>query len=167
MIIDLKNCVITIEDGTSPTPKSVEVKMKDGTLSWTETYNREYILEKGVLDTVRNGDQAPMDVSIDGMFEYFSSPVGSATPTPQEALKQTGEADDWVSADTGDSCAPYAVNIKVVHTPTCAATDSIETFLFPKFRIESLAGDFKDGSLKFSGKCNVQAPTSVRSTPTP
>lgn len=162
--IDLKNCTIKIKDGTTPTANEVIVKVGEGNLTWTETKNREYKLDGGKLDTTRNGDEAPMDVSLDLQFEYYKGITGTITPI--DALKKIGDASSWISSETTDSCAPYAVTIEVENDPGCGVANSVETFTFPFFRYESIGGDIKAGTLAVKGKCNATEPTVVRSSPT-
>ena len=42
-------------------------------------------------------------------------------------------------------------------------TNPIETITFPQFRAENIAFDTSAGTINVTGKCNVTAPTSVRS----
>ena len=60
--IDLKHCTIRISDGAGA---YIDVKIGEGNLSYTERRTIEYTLNRGLLDEVREGDQVPMDVSLD------------------------------------------------------------------------------------------------------
>ena len=53
--IDMKESVLKIKDGTT-TPNELTVLIGEGNLSWTERQERQYELDRGNLDTVRNGD---------------------------------------------------------------------------------------------------------------
>jgi hypothetical protein len=160
-VIDLKRCVVVLKDGTSPTAKSVTAKISGGTLTYNETRNREYVLDRGNLSTVREGDQVPMDVSFDFQWEFLKSDTGDP-PSIEDVLKKRGEASTWVSTDS-DSCADYCIDIEVTYTPNCAG-EKKEIYLFPDFRHESLNHDFMGGKVSCSGKCNATEPTITRIT---
>lgn len=160
MRIDLKYCTVTLKDG-STTPKTLVIKVGDGTLTFDEKRTRHYERDRGLLDTVRDGDQEPVDLKIDMVWEFLKAiATGTPPPQPYEALKKTGAAAAWVSSDS-DLCAPYAVDVEVVYTPPCTGTPT-ETYLFSDFRYESIAGDPKAGTLNVTGKANVTAPTVTR-----
>ena len=157
--IDLKYATVTIVDGTAVTPLELEIKIGEGNLTWTETRNIEYILDRGLLDEVREGDQAPVELSFDFNWSYLSGT--GIIPSPNEALTQTGIASTWVSSDT-DLCRPYAVDIVVLYIPTNCAASEQETITFADFRVESLAYDLREATIAASGKCNILRPTAVR-----
>lgn len=149
-VIDLKEATITIEDGASA---SVEAILGDGNVTFTETVNREYRLNRGVLNTVKDGDEEPMSVSFELEWEYL------AGATPYAIVKNL--ADAYTSSDTVDPCAPYACNIVIAYDPDCATGDA-ETITFPDFRYENINGDLSGSQLSVDGRCNVTEPTSVR-----
>jgi hypothetical protein len=160
MRIDLKDCKVYIEGGGES--ESLEIKVGDGTVDYTEAQEREYLLDRGELDVVRDGDDTPLEVSLSFTWEYLRSLSGEDI-TPEEALKQTGHASDWSSTDD-DTCQPYCVDIVVIHEPPCTDnTAHLETYTFPMFRWESMPHSFNDASVSVSGKCNVKAPTIARS----
>lgn len=161
--IDVKQTRLYIRDsGTN----QVEVKIGEGNFTWTETINRDYILDRGVLDEVRDGDEAPVEVSFDILWDYIkgSSATGAA-PTIEEALKKIGNASAWASSDT-DACRPYSVDLVLIYDPTCTTGD-VEAITFSDFRFESLDHDLRGGSIACSGKCNVVVPTLTRGGQTP
>jgi len=161
--IDLKQCTLTIQDGTG-TPLSITVKIGEGNLTYTEAQAREYILDRGQLSNVRNGDDTPLEVSFDFVWEYITASSGG-TETVEDALKQVGEASSCVSTDT-DECNPYAVDLIFEFTPTPSTCGDKETITFPDFRWESLEHDAQAGQISVSGKCNVTSPTVVRAAQT-
>lgn len=160
--IDLKNAIIKIKDGDSP-QNELEVKIGEGNLTFTEARNIEYTLNRGLLDEVREGDQVPVDVSMDFIWEYLKGSTGSGTPTVEDALKKRGEAADWVSSDS-DACRPYAVDIEIIYSPSPVACGDMETILLQDFRYESLDHDLRGGSVAASGKCNITDATVTRQT---
>ena len=157
--MDLKNAVLTIEDGTSPTPNSITVVMGEGNLTWSEKKPRIYDKDRGRLDTVRNADEEPMEVQFAARWEYIKADTGDDA-TIEDALKQRGEASDWVSS-SADTCEPYAVNLKFTFTPICSG-DKEEIFLFPDFRYETLDHDAQAATISISGMCNAVEPTITR-----
>ena len=158
--IDLKNATLTIQDGTG-TPESIEVTIGEGNLTYTENRAIDYILDRGNLDDVREGDQAPVDVSFDFQWDYISSLSLSGTPTVEDALKAINEASTWVSVDT-DACRPYAVDLIVLYTPTPTTCGDKETITFSDFRYETLEHDLREGTISCTGRCNVTTVTALR-----
>lgn len=160
--IDLKNATITIRDGDTP-PNELYVKIGEGNLTFTERRNIEYTLDRGLIDEVREGDQVPLEVSMDFVWEYLSSAGGATVPTIKEALKKQGAASAWVSTDD-DSCRPYAVDLVIVYNPECGQT-SVETIILPDFRHEEVGHDLREGTMSCSGRCNSIQPLAIRNTP--
>jgi hypothetical protein len=134
-------------------PQSIVLKNGDGTVSFSEKKPREYKLDRGQLSEVRNGDEQPVEVSLDINYEFLESESGATTPTPREVLNQIGAAANWVSSDS-DLCRPYSIDLVVEYDPNCSGTDK-EVLTFPDFRWESFDGDIKAGTLKLAGKCNT------------
>jgi hypothetical protein len=139
--------------------QQLEIKIGDGNVTYTENTNYDYDLDRGVLDTVREGDQAPMDVNLDFVYEYITTGTGE-TITPMDAIKQKGGAANWYNS-SADPCEPYAVDIEVVYTPPCGGAE-IETTLFPDFRADSKEVDLGEASISVSGRCNALEPTVTR-----
>ena len=188
--IDLKNAVITLSDGTSPA-QTLTVTLGEGNLTWSERRNIDYTLDGGNLDEVREGDQVPVEMSLSATWTYITGSLVSAAgstgtddsvPSFSDAIKgegicATGAAgsggsgtggsgggeDPWVSSDA-DLCRPYAVDVIVTYTPSCSSTyQDTETITFADFRWEQLDSDLRAGTIACSGKCNIIAPTVVRS----
>jgi len=130
----------------------VEAKIGDGALSYTENREMEYRLDRGELDTVREGDDQPMEVSMDFVWEFLRASA-SGEPTLEDALKQRGEASDWISSAADDACAPYAVDIEIEHDPPCGGEER-EFILLPDFRWETLEHNAVDAQVSMSGRCN-------------
>jgi hypothetical protein len=140
-------------------PQQLLIKIGDGNLTYTEANEYEYDLDRGVLDTVRAGDEVPLDLSLDFVYEYILTGT-SEEISPMDALKQIGGASGWVSS-SADPCEPYAVDVEVIHTPLCT-TQEIETTVFPDFRSESREPDFGEAGVSVSGRCNAVQPTITR-----
>ena len=80
----------------------------------------EYILDRGLIDEVREGDEVPVDVSFEFNWIYLTgSPSSGALPTIKDALTRVGNASAWVSSDP-DGCSPYAVDIEILYEPSCS-----------------------------------------------
>jgi hypothetical protein len=140
-------------------PIELEIKIGDGNVTYTEASEYEYDLDRGVLDSVRSGDQVPMDVSLDFVYEYITTYTGEAI-SPMDALKNIGGASEWRSSSS-DPCEPYAVDVEVIHTPICT-TQAIESTVFPDFRSESREPDLGEAAISVTGRCNATQPTVTR-----
>ena len=150
------------EDGVVTfAPQEVEIKVGDGDVTYTEKNDYKYDLDRGDLDTVREGDQQPMDVKFSLIYEHITTGTSEAI-SPMDALKRKGGAAAWVSSAT-DKCEPYAIDVEVEHVPPCGTTQK-ETTLFPDFRSESREISFKDSTITVSGKCNAVEPILGRSS---
>ncbi len=140
-------------------PIQIDIKIGDGNVTYTEANEYEYDLDRGLLDTVRAGDEVPMDVSLDFVYEYITTGT-SETVSPMDALKKIGGASEWRSSSS-DGCEPYAVDVTIVHTPICT-TQAIETTVFSDFRSDSREVDLGEANVAVSGRCNVTQPTVTR-----
>ena len=138
----------------------VAVTIGEGNLSYTEAQNMDYTLDRGVLDTVRQGDDVPVDVSMDFSYEFVTTGT-SETITPSDALKGVGGASEWVSSSS-DLCEPYAVDVEIARELSCGSVES-ETTTLTDYRWESLEFSLRDATISSSGKCNVTTATNIRS----
>ena len=136
------------------------MKLGDGNLVWTVNREYEYLLDRGNLDTVREGDQQPMDVTLDSVYEFITTGTGE-TITPYDAVNGTGGASEWVSS-SADPCEPYAVDVEVEHVPPCGGAQQ-ETTLLPDFRYDTFEADLDAATLSMTGRCNAVKPTATRS----
>ena len=159
-VIDLKNATIKVQDLNG---LELEITVGEGNLNYTERRNIDYILDKGNLDDVREGDQVPVEVSLALTWEFYKGKGSSTdgTPTPIDCFKQNGNAAHWVSTDS-DSCRPYAVDVVVDYDPACGTDGLREIITFTDFRYEEIAGDMRAGTFSINGKCNVTAPSVIR-----
>jgi len=160
--IDLKQATVTIKDGAG---NSLEVRIGEGNLTYTETKTMEYKLNRGILDEVREGDQVPVAVTFDFVWDYLKGPSSASsaggTPTIEDALKRRGGAAGWTSSDS-DTCRPYAVDLVILYTPSCATGDK-EEIVLEDFRVETLNHDLSAGTVAAAGNCNVTEATVTRS----
>lgn len=162
MKIHIRNATITIKDGgVTSAQQSITVKVGEGNLTYAVRQEREYILDRGDLDDVRDGDQVPCEVSFEFSWEYIEGGSASgATPTVEDALRKINAAAAWVSTDA-DACRPYAVDIDVLYDPNCSGGDK-ERLVFSDFRYEEINHDLRAGTISVSGKCNAVAPATSR-----
>ncbi len=154
--IDLKKVIVLIKDGAG---HSLQIKVAEGQLDYTEHKDRKYTLDRGKLGTVMNADEKPVDVKFSLIWENVTW-AGSGVVTPSDALKQEGGASAWTSSDT-DLCEPYSVDIELTYDPACSPTLT-EVITLPLFRYEDVNMVFKDGTIQVTGKCNVVEATAVR-----
>lgn len=167
---DTSTDTITLESGLAEVVEAdgavtflgrrLDVQIGEGNLTYTETKNRDYIKDRGRLDTVRNADEEPMDVSFEFTWEFLSGVSGSAVPTIKEVLKQSGEASDWETTDS-DACAPYCVDIVIDYDPGCGG-DNAERIALQYFRYETLEHNLRDSQVSCTGKCNVTESSDTR-----
>lgn len=141
-------------------PQRIEIKIGEGNLTYTESKEYTYELDRGDLDTVREGNQVPMEVNIEFVYEFVRTGT-SETVTPVDAVKNIGGAVEWVSA-SGDLCEPYCVDVEIVHDPPCGTAET-ETTLFPDFRYDTLEFDLSAATISVTGRCNATQPTITRS----
>jgi hypothetical protein len=141
-------------------PQELTIKIGDGDVTYTESTEYSYDLDRGDLDTVREGNQVPMEVALNFTYEHITTGTGEVI-SPMDAIKRKGGAAEWVSSAT-DKCEPYAVDVKIVHTPPCGTAET-ETTIFPDFRSEKREPNFKDSNISVSGKCNAVEPIVTRS----
>jgi hypothetical protein len=153
--VPVDNAVITF------LPQQIEVTIGDGNLTYTENRELEYELDRGELDSVRQGDDQPMEVTLDMVYEFVTTGT-SETITPVDALKRKNGADEWVSSSS-DSCEPYSVDLEVLHEPACSVGSiEDEVTLFPDFRWDSLEFDLREATISATGRCNAVEPTITR-----
>lgn len=165
--IDLKQTLLKLKDGTTPTANEITIKIGEGNLTYSENRAIEYTLDRGLLDEVRLGDEAPMDVAFDLLWEFIVGNTDSAgvPPTVEDVLKNQNNASGWISTDA-DACRPFAVDVVVEHVPVCGAgapTQEQEIITLPDFRYETLDHDLRAGTIAVSGRCNAKVATIVRS----
>lgn len=138
----------------------LEVKIGEGAFNYSESQPRDYILDRGNLDLVRDGDDEPMEVSFDFVWEFLTSVSGSNVPTIRDVLYNENEASDWVTT-SDDPCEPYCVDIEVHYDPDCGG-DNSELIICPYFRHEKLEHNLRDSQVACTGKCNAKKATISR-----
>lgn len=140
-------------------PQQIEVKIGDGNLTYTENKEYEYELDRGNLDSVREGNEVPMDVNFDFVYEFIRTGT-SENITVVDALKGIGGASEWVSA-SDDPCEPYCVDVEVDYDPPCGSAEK-EITVFPEFRYDTLEFDLGEAAISCTGRCNATEPEITR-----
>lgn len=140
-------------------PNEIQVKLGTGNASYTEKVNRDYTLDRGRLSTVRNGDEVPVEVRVDAIWEFLLGDTDEP-PSLEDVMKKRGNAANWVSS-SDDPCEPYAIDLVIEYIPPCGDIDA-EFITLPDFRYEEAQHDMKAGTLSFTGKCNVTEATIAR-----
>lgn len=145
---DFKRCKLEIKDNGS---NSLEVQFGDGNITFTETTNVEYELERGSLTNAHiiEGDEVPIDVRIEAVYDYIEG--RSTNLSIRDALKGVESCSSWASTDT-DACNLYAVDLELSYYPCPVGCGDSEVTTFNKFRVESLEYDAREGSMVISGK---------------
>ncbi len=137
----------------------LEVRLGDGNFSYTEKKAREYKKNRGKLDSVRNGDEDPLEVKLDFGWIFIKSSTGEDL-TVEDVLKQQGQASSWITAGH-DPCEPYCVTLRIEYTPPCTNAKK-EIIDLAEFRYEELQHDTKTAMIACTGKCNLTMPTVTR-----
>lgn len=138
--------VVTIQ------PHHLQIRIGDGNVTYTEKRMITYVKDRGVLDTVRRGDEDPVEVKFDATWVFLRASTG-ATVTIEDVLKKRGEAAGWVSSGS-DPCEPYCLDLVIEYTPPCS-TEQMEIYTISDFRYEELGHDLKAGQLSITGKANI------------
>ncbi|MBF84040.1 MAG: hypothetical protein CL489_06130 [Acidobacteria bacterium] len=160
--IDLKNATIKFLDGTAVTPQELELKVDDGNITFQSQREIEYVLNRGKLDSTREGDEVPMSVSINLRWDEIRASTADSHMSPYEFI--TGENKGSAVVSTGADCEPLAIDIQVVLGLDACSGSNVEdeTIVFTQFRYESIDGDASNGTLSVQGRCNAKHPTSTR-----
>jgi len=141
-------------------PNSITIKIGEGNLTYSEKRPVEFKLDRGNLDTVREADQEPIDVSFEFTWEYISAESGASVPTVEDALKRLDNASAWFNA-ASDPCRPDSVNISVDNDPSCASVEK-EVTEITEFYHETLDHDIDSGQVSCAGRANNQYAVNIR-----
>jgi hypothetical protein len=146
--VPVDNAVVTIG------PHALEIKIGEGTLTYNEKRNMEYVRNRRVVAFVRTGDDEPMDVSFNFIWEFLKSASGENI-TVEEAIKGMPNAvtAGWITSGA-DPCEPYTVDIRITYTPPCPDVD-IEVITLKEYRWEGGSHDLKNGTVDSTGKCKI------------
>ena len=132
--------------------QELAIKIGEGNATYTEKIEYKYDLERGNLDAVRQGNEVPVDLKFEAVYEHITTGT-SETVCPMDALKGIGGAAEWVTSGP-DACEPHAVEVEIKYVPPCSGAD-IEYTTFPDFRVESREIDYSKAMIAINGKCNT------------
>lgn len=135
------------------------IKSGSGTIEWTETDDPIFDTDRDVLDSVREGVEQPMQVTLSTVFDWIRSSTGDAV-TPYEVLHQRYQASTWQSA-AETPCEPYCVTLIIEDLPPCGSEEA-EVITFPYFYKTSVNPKFSDGLVAITGKCKATRPNFER-----
>lgn len=141
---------------------TLEIHIGTGNVTYNEHKTLVYTLDRGILNTVRETDDVPMDVVFDFQWSFITGATTDNVPTIDDALKQLGNASIWVTS-SADPCEPYAVDIEIEHIPPCGGVN-IERIMFPDFRWDALNHDLRNAQVAATGKCNAKLAIVTRAT---
>jgi len=131
---NLRDGELQISDGGA---NSITLVLDEGNLSFEETRNVINVLDRGVLDHRRAGDEAPISVSFSLKYEYLLADTGDTAEaiSVREALTQSGAASSWASTDS--TGRPFSTRLTFwVKNPDTAGKD--EKIVFEKFHPTSI-----------------------------
>lgn len=155
--IDLRDATVTLRDGGS---NYITLMLGEGVFNYSTRRTVEAVKSRGVLDTVREGDQEVVDCN----FQFVWIEITASTddpPTPEDVFERVGEASDWVSTSP-DPNAPFSVDIRIVLTSPCTEFED-QTIDLTWFNYQELAHSLKDGVVDVKGFANMTRPTVTRS----
>jgi hypothetical protein len=135
--------IIVISDGTPGTAEQLVITHEKGDLAWSEKEEAKTVLDRGVLDSQRSGDEAPCDLSFSTNHVELcaTGPESEAdTPTLYEIMHKIGAASDWASTSPVGEKHTVTVTFWVLN-PDANGLD--EKIVFARVSMTSL--DFKEG----------------------
>lgn len=139
--------------------RCLTIKVGDGNVSWDETTAYDYEMDRGALDSVSEGDEEPLSVTLDMVYEFVTAVTGSTVPTPEDVLKQRGEAVDWITTGA-DPCEVFAVDMEIDHQPPCNLEHEITTLR--EFRWDAVSHDLGGATLNVRARCKVTEAETIR-----
>lgn len=141
---NLRHGHLTIKDGTTTT-KTLAIPIDEGDLQFDAEDMAPLVQNRGVNSHFSKAVQSPCNVQWTMKFtEYTGKSLGSATPSPLDALRQQGLASGWKSTE---ACGEYVVDLSFLIDNPCSAAgtgvDQTETLLFADFHLDKW--QFKEG----------------------
>jgi len=148
---NLRDGVVTLYDLTRTA--HMTIALDEGDLSWTQTQNVIEVMDRGVLDHIRAGDESPMDISF--TIKYQNLQADTVT-TAYEAIRGVGEAATWDSTRNEDVYC-FSADFRVLNTSdTTEETISFRDCFYTS--LEFSEGDEYD-TLAVTGRSFTTAPT--------
>ena len=140
-------------------PQQVYIKIGDGNLTYTEHRDYQYLLDRGLLDTVREPKDVPMDVKLDAVYEHITSGTSdNVCPMERaEGAQQRGGMGQFGSRRLRAVLRGRAGGLQPALRPV-----NRETTVFPMFRAETREINYSAATIVFTGKCMAKEPTVYR-----
>lgn len=126
---------ITLIDGTTPTAVELDIQYEEGNFTFDNIAlareDQTVIRDRGVITTVRKGDQQPLTGSFNAYFRQFRS--GSAGAV-LDFISKTGSYSSNASTGSGGSVYVefYAIDIKYTSAGTALGDDADSTVTLEK-----------------------------------
>jgi len=139
---NMRDGILKLLDGTSPTPKEFEFIFEEGDLEFTEVQNVTNILDRGKLSHFREGDDEPVGISFTLKYVELLSQTSDPGPSFREALKHIGKASSWTST-SADSCTDIITNTLQFDVKSPCPGEESERMTFRKFYHTNL--NFSEG----------------------
>ena len=82
----------------------LEIKIGEGNCDYTEKLEYKYDLERGNLDAVREGNEVPVEMKFECVYEHITTGTGEQI-CPMDALKGINGAAEWVTSGPDPSAS--------------------------------------------------------------
>lgn len=138
---NLRDGAIFIEDG-SAIPKIFEALLTEGDLAFTEKDQSFIVMDRGRIDSRKQGDESVLDINFTAKFQQWSGAYGDTGLSLIDVLTGSARARAAGYVST-DQCGPWAVTVKFRVVDPCNKANA-EVFTFSNVHISERA--FKEGS---------------------
>lgn len=135
-------------------PRKLELIIGEGDVTFSSKKPRIFTLNRGILNSVRNGPQEPMDVTFNAEWHTTKALNSDTSPTLHEVIHQIGHASTWVTT-SDDPCSPYCLDVWIANILPCGDVPD-EVICFEQMYFETENGSLSNGSFDISGRCNSQ-----------
>jgi hypothetical protein len=157
---NLRDGVLVIKDGTSPTPLSLTVPLDKGELKFEVKQTNHVIRNRGVIAGRTRGQEEPVEITFVVHFaEWKGESATASTPSIPDALYGQGNASSWVST----ACGPFATDLEFTIENPCEGEEN-EVLTFADFVPDTIS--FEEGEesdmLTIKGTALVLQPASER-----
>lgn len=138
---NLRDAEIYILDGNA-VPNELLIPISEGDLAFTEKNNSFIVMNRGRIDSRKQGDETALDLNFSIKFEQWQYKSGTTGLSPIDVLKGSAVAvaAGWVSTDT---CGPWAVTLEFRMYDPCNKAN-YERLRFIYVHVDEFA--FKEGS---------------------
>lgn len=140
-------------------PQTVELKIGEGNVEYSETQEAIVDTDRGLLDGMRAGTDQPLTWSASFVYNWMRASSGDPI-TVYEALKQKGDASTWVNSSV-DKCEPYQFDFYMIDTPPCGS-EEVEITIFRYSRVTSINPSVEAASVSLDATSKSTEPEIVR-----